>query len=367
MSGTLAAMGLGTPLTPELVRAAYALILGREPESQAAIDFHLRLADVKTLGEVLLNSREFQLRQPPRPHEHQVFAGYGPGDRAILDAFTPWQGTAPPDRYVNWLGVSVRTAFVRSTLPFGGMVEGRPEPVGSLQGETAEWIAVLRSVLAAAPGRYAMLELGAGYGPWMAITACAARQRGIGRLRLYGVEGDADRCAFLHTHMRDNGIAPESYVALHGAVGKAAGTVEWGVAPEAAQHYGARPLEAGLVDYAGIAHVATRRLPMLGIEELLRREPQWDLVHLDIQGGEAEVCRAGIKAMEECVRRVVIGTHSRALDGEVMRLFHDAGWVLEAEKPAVMQWRAGTALEALTTVDGLQAWRNPRLAGEVPG
>ena len=49
--------------------------------------------------------------------------------------------------------------------------------------------------------------------------------------------------------------------------------------------------------------------------------------------------------------------------GELMSIFYDAGWSLENEKPSMFSWRDGAkTLEALTTVDGIQVWRNPRVA-----
>jgi FkbM family methyltransferase len=283
----------------------------------------------------------------------------------LLHRFTPYSGPGTPGFTTNFLGVRARTAFVGPHAPFDGIVERVPEPEGSLQGETAEWLGTLKAVLSA-EGSWRLLELGAGYGPWMANSVAAARQRGIADIRVYGVEGDAGHVAFMHQHMADNGIDPAEYRIMAGVVGAADGTAAWAEVADAAQVYGGRPLGEDGVDYHGAAQPRQTTVPMFGIDRLLGHEPRWDLVHIDIQGGEGEVCRAGMAMLTERVKWIVIGTHSRALDGELMVAFHAAGWSLEHEKPTMMTWRDGApTLETLARVDGVQVWRNPRLAQPV--
>jgi hypothetical protein len=58
------------------------------------------------------------------------------------------------------------------------------------------------------------------------------------------------------------------------------------------------------------------------------------------------------------VAYVVVGTHSRMIEGELMKLFLGAGWKLEIERPSVFKI---TQDGLSTTVDGVQGWRNPFL------
>jgi hypothetical protein len=86
------------------------------------------------------------------------------------------------------------------------------------------------------------------------------------------------------------------------------------------------------------------------------------MIHIDIQGGEYEVCRASIADLGERAKRVIIGTHSRKIDGDLVELFMREGWILEHEKPTKFTFRSNPpSLEAMTTVDGTQCWRNLRL------
>jgi FkbM family methyltransferase len=180
---------------------------------------------------------------------------------------------------------------------------------------------------------------------------------------LYGIEGDAGHFAFMSQHLRDNDIDPSRCALIQGAVGAQSGFANWAVVDNAADVYGGRPIDDKLIDYHGTRQSKIVTVEIHAIDDLLRREPRWDLVHVDIQGGEGDLCRGGIEIMNERVRRLVIGTHSRALDGELMSLFHTHHWVLENEKPTVMCWRDGApTLETMARVDGIQIWRNPKLS-----
>ena len=109
---------------------------------------------------------------------------------------------------------------------------------------------------------------------------------------------------------------------------------------------------------------ANRFVPVkvLAATDLVLRERVWDMVHVDIQGWESNVCRACIKAVTERVRWMIIGVHSRVQEAELLQVFHGAGWFLEHEKPTKFRFDPSrTAFESMATLDGTQVWRNPRL------
>ena len=81
-----------------------------------------------------------------------------------------------------------------------------------------------------------------------------------------------------------------------------------------------------------------------------------------MQGDESAICRAAIGDLTERVKRIIIATHSRKHDGDIFELFAGAGWILEHEKPTRFRfWPKHASLEAMTTHDGTQVWRNPVL------
>lgn len=354
-------------LTREQVLTAYELVLQRPPGDEAAIEFHRSYGSLRELGQHLTTSPEFLLMhaglaQPaPRVHEHHVYMGYEPSELAVFREFEAYRGAGSPGFLTNFLGVKTRCDLQVALKPFDGGVEGLPEPVGSTQGETAEWIGTLKAVLEA-DTRFRLLELGAGYGPWMAITHAAASQRGITDIHVYGVEGDAHHIDFIRTNMSDNAIPDSQATAIHAAIGTEDGTAYWAVEDDAGAVYGGRPVASDGSDYLGGVRQTVVAVPVLGINGVLARETMWDLVHIDIQGHEGDVCRAGIEEMTRRVRRVVIGTHSRIQDGVVMEVFHKAGWSLENEKPTISVWNAVVpTVEGMALVDGVQVWRNPKI------
>jgi hypothetical protein len=83
-----------------------------------------------------------------------------------------------------------------------------------------------------------------------------------------------------------------------------------------------------------------------------------DLLHIDIQGAEVDYVAGNMDDIGTLVARVLIGTHSRSIEGHLTDLFLEAGWRLEMERPALCPIRAG---KPFTAIDGVQMWANPAL------
>jgi FkbM family methyltransferase len=213
--------------------------------------------------------------------------------------------------------------------------------------------------------KFVAMELGAGIGPWLVSGAVAARHLGIEQVRLYGVEADAVHFALMHQHFRNNGLDPNAHTLLNVAVGAKPGTARWPNVPNPVNEWATRPArDNDVLDraYDGCRLARSVEIPVLPVVELVEREPRWDLVHLDVQGWEGEVCGEAIDVMDRRVHRLVVGLHSRRLESEVLTLFYSRGWVLENEKPTRFVYEpAAPTIENMTVLDGIQVWRNPRL------
>ena len=307
---------------------------------------------------------------PEHFHLLQHYPGFGPADLAVFDAFR-LPGLQPqPGFIVDFLGVRTRcTSLGTCQRVYDGHVLGIPVP-GDYHAEAVEYIGLLKSVLAARD-RYAILELGAGWGPWLVAGAAAARHRGLTDIRLVGVEADPTHFEFMQQHLRDNGLDPAAHTLLKAAVGDAPGKARWPVAADAANEWGLRPgrLEGDTVDardagYLGHTLERTIDVEIVDVADVLARQPVWDCVHIDVQGWEMSVCTRGAPLLDARAKFVILGTHSRKLDGDLYDHFHRHGWALEHEKPTRMEYRYGCpALEGMNVADGTQVWRNPRLAG----
>ena len=70
---------------------------------------------------------------------------------------------------------------------------------------------------------------------------------------------------------------------------------------------------------------------MCSFDHFARRLPPVDLIHCDVQGSEYDVLTAAQETLNARVRRVVVGTHSRRIEAELLDFFAAQGWRLEDE------------------------------------
>ena len=211
---------------------------------------------------------------------------------------------------VDFLGVRTRVAHATPFAGLGGSVFGTPAPVGDwFHAETIEYVGLLKSVLTAT-GRYAALELGAGWGPWLISGAMAARRRGIEDIRLHGIEGDLEHFGSMQTHFRDNGFDPADYRLDNAVIGARAGRARWPKLAVPSADFGGCPLacsgedghyaaDAKASDYRGLHFDEYIDVEMLAFDSVLEREPLWDLVHIDVQGAETELCSASAETLNQ--------------------------------------------------------------------
>lgn len=299
----------------------------------------------------------------------QHYPGFRDEDVAIFEAFRAPNLVAEDGFIVDFLGARTRcSSLATGQRAFGGRVLDIPVP-GDYHAEAIEYIGLLKSVLAAR-GRYAVLELGAGWGPWLVAGALAARRHGIADIRLVGVEADPQHYDFMRQHLADNGIDPDSHTLLKAAVGTEPGRARWPKIQDAANDWGSRPAKmtgdtADVRDsnYLGGLLDDYIDVEIIDVADVLTRQPCWDVVHIDVQGWELSLCTRAMPLLRDRARFVILGTHSRKLDGDLYELFHRHGWVLEHEKPTQMVYTAGAKeLESMNVADGTQVWRNPTLS-----
>ena len=368
----------------EFVEALYRLCLGRAADPAGLKDWTRVMRSTRDPTRVLrgiMESAEHASRgadgagaSPPAPapvNELQVYPGYTPQDVAVLDVFDVADPAPSPGFVTDFIGSRSRTALLWDGVEhLDGQVLAKPVPA-DYHAEAIEWIGVLKSVLAAVD-RFAAMEVGAGMAPWLVASATAARLRGIRDIHLIGVEGDPGRFELMVQHLRDNGIDPDQHTLLQAAVGLKDGVAKWPRLPDPRNAAGARPLRehsaSGLQANEGDARYLkgmTRtdmiEVTVVSFESLLSKLPFWDLVHIDVQGSEHELCQACVQLLTDKVRYMVVATHSRKLDGDMVDTMWRAGWILENEKPTRFGFNKDVSgLERMGTHDGTQVWRNPK-------
>lgn len=261
-----------------------------------------------------------------------------------------------PGMVVNFLGVRIPTKVCPEILePLAGHLEPPPDP-GNWHADIAEWAAALLSVDRASEC-YRIVELGAGWGCWLVNMGAAARSRGL-PVDLIGIEGDRGHIANAAEVLALNGFAAGEFSLHHGVAGPRAGQAIFPDAGAGAAGWGGQAVFYPDAETRARAE-ADPTVQVLECKPLaaLSRGQRIDLVHVDIQGAEVDFVTGNLDEMQQFVRRILIGTHSRSIEGRLFDILVEAGWIMEMERPAIAPLHAGRPRLA---IDGVQLWRNPK-------
>lgn len=338
---------------------AYRMFLSREPESELAIESHLLHHNREHLRQAMLTSPEFaQKTKLPaqRTEADRMYDGLAYDDEELMRRYLlvsePEQGFVK-----NFIGTRMRTRYVHGLEVMSGhCYNDIPSVVGDYHAEAIEYVGLLRA-LEAGSGPFVAVELGAGWGSWSISAGHMARRLGRTSIRLYAVEGASQKMPNVLQHFTDNGFPPEEHVIVNAAVGPIDGYALFTFL-DPIKEYGAEAtfVEGGERPEEREGYEIVRSITL---KTLLADEPLVDLIHFDVQGAEREVAVQSIDVLNEKVRYVIIGTHSRSIEGALVDLFLANGWKLVNEQPArICPSPAGA--EAIR-VDGTQVWRNPRI------
>lgn len=280
---------------------------------------------------------------------------------ALLESFHQQGQTPEPGIIRNFLGCRITPAVYPSVLTaMAGSVETVPHP-GNWHADIAEWAAALRTVaLAQAKGQsvYRVVELGCGWGCWISNMGVAARARGLG-VDLIGIEGDKYHLQSAAAVLELNGFAAADFALHHGVAGPKPGKAIFPVHAVDGSNWGAEP--QFYPDATTLAAASSSKdvqiLDCLTLADLAHGQPI-DLLHIDIQGAELDYIRGNFDALQAQVKRVLIGTHSRQIEGALCGHFLDAGWRMEMDRPVIAPIQHG---RPEIRIDGVQMWANPVL------
>ena len=339
----------------EAARVAFRKYLGREPESETTVDQFAALGSVAAIENAIAGSAEAAARKGVDLNAwfityFSMFDAEGTIRRHARPGLVP-----DPLHLTNFLGVKTEETFYPGLLDGkAGTVEAIPIPA-NWHADIAEWAAVLRAV-DLARDTFTIAELGCGSGCWINNAGVAARSAGLDP-KLIGVEGDEGHIAFARRACATNGFRPDQ-VTLHRGI--AAGRAGFALFPRqdvSGVHWGLQPV-FGASDAERREAAASGRfdeLPMLPLADIVGDAVTLDLLHVDIQGGEADLVEQAADVLAARVAYLFIGTHSREIEGRIMAAMRKTTWRLEIERPAIVDL---TADGPLTLVDGVQGWRN---------
>ena len=293
------------------------------------------------------------MKGSPFVHYHCEFDA-----ESLVREFALTDQSPTPGMLTNFLGVKIPPADFAGFLDGrDGEVEGVPIPA-NWHADLAEWAAALRAVDEAI-GTFRIIELGCGWGCWLNNMGAAARSRGLG-LDLIGIEGDQGHVESARRILATNGFTEADYRVVHGIAAPERGKALFPVVENPGATWGSAPRfdasEAEIAEATASGDYAL--LDALPLDDLARGQPV-DLLHVDIQGGETAFLADNLADLNRLVKRVLIGTHSRPIEGDIMRMMLEAGWLLEMERPAILGIAGGVPY---VVVDGVQAYRNSRLS-----
>lgn len=263
-----------------------------------------------------------------------------------------------PDHLTNFMGVKVRPEVLPSYLEqHRGKVEGIPLPA-NWHADISEWGFALRAVDMARE-TFTIVELGCGWGCWMNNTGVAARRIGL-VVDLIGIEGDDGHLEFARRALADNGFSLQDYTLHRGIAAATGGTALFPRQDQPGEGWGSEPVFGASEEQHAKAVKAGSHdvLSMITLSDVAGDCKRVDLLHIDIQGGEGDFVDGCLPVMNDKVARVLIGTHSRELEGRLIDSLAKADWMLEIERPAIVTVGGH---RPTVTVDGVQGWRNPRL------
>lgn len=262
-----------------------------------------------------------------------------------------------PDYVRNFLGVRVPPIVFPPILDSRvGTVEPIPDP-GNWHADIAEWAAALRAVDGSGD-LFRVIELGCGWGCWITNTGYAARKTGRS-VEMIGVEGDANHLKNAVLTLEANGFSEDTYTLFHGiAAGKPGKAIFPNVEEGSAAWGGEAIFEpdkdtlARAQDDASVQVLDCFTLGQLSADKTV------DLLHIDIQGAETDYVKGNIDDMDRLVRRVLIGTHGRVIEGQLQEFFLDRGWRMEMDRATIAPLSDG---RPKLGIDGVHLWANPKL------
>jgi FkbM family methyltransferase len=286
-------------------------------------------------------------------------------DTEILKRFRPWSGIVPSGYFAYFLGNLTRAdywAFSREIRSIYDRERFEAFKAPSFDDNIFDWLVLLEAI-AAAKDEFTMAALGAGWGRWLVAAAFAARQLEGLRVHLIGVEAEPTHFAWMREHFLDNGLNPDEHELIEAAAAREHGHA-WFYFGKPDSWYGQSLIQDEALsrrsdreaDYNG---EKARLVRTIDLPELLEGRARIDYLHADIQGAELEFLQTAPGLLNEKVGRVLIGTHSTAIEEGLRKLFEGIGW--RCQYDFAMNTEIHIDGKAVALGDGVQVWLNPAL------
>lgn len=347
---------LVAPFNEQAVVDAFLVLLGRRPSLDELSSGHLLKHSHEEMVSGIAMLPEAQVRLNLQVPNALLHYNTRVDIRGIVEQNIDHNRQPKEGHNVNFLGVAVPIEVFPFLAGTGGTLDIIPIPA-NYHADMAEWAASIRPI-DLAKDTFTMIELGCGWGCWMVNTGVVAKRRGL-EIELIGVEGDPRHVELCQKTMASNNIAIGEYSVVRGIAAGSSGIALFPKRQGGEDNWGFEPIfgatEQQQAELVGAG--AYESLEMIALADVIGDRAFIDLLHLDIQGGEGQLVRETIDLLSEKVGYILIGTHSRILEGELMTALFERNWRLEIDRPVIFGLENGTPV---TQIDGVQGWVNPK-------
>lgn len=296
----------------------------------------------------------------------QIYRGYSDADIEMLRKFVTGKAKLYESFFVDGFGQRTLLECVPFASEFNLHRLTLPVPDDGLHAEALEYITLVDSIQRSGDS-FCAVELGAGWAPWISLAGVLARKKGLSNICLVGVEASAPRFELMKKQLAFNKLRPDSKdnntflnnihcKLFEGAVGLESGWLYFPDVP-VTDMGPATSTENCHVDYRGV-QTKNLKVKSYTLHEILEDIKKVDYLHIDIQGAESDLVAANLSLLSERIDGMMIGTHSRVIEGRLIELLFGRNWHLHREKPCMVDWQSSAhTIAGMTGVDGCQYWR----------
>jgi len=260
----------------------------------------------------------------------------------------------PREGYVaDFIGTYTAVNYFHSLEGISGTVENIPH-ISNFHADVIEWVGLIKSVNRS-KGTFNALELGSGWCPWLVASYTCAKMKGLKIGKLMGIEADTEHFEFGKQHFESNDI-PLLNVELKEGIISVTNEPMYFPAIDSNIDWGAKAITE--TEFNNVDNKDSYiRKDSYTLDDLIKLfTDKIDLCHIDIQGDEFKIVKNAIDVLNENVKFMIIGTHSRQIEDDLMNLLISEKWILENEKAC--KSTSGSNIGLLK--DGTQLWLNSR-------
>jgi len=290
----------------------------------------------------------------------------------LLELFSKYSDISPhpvDEALVDYFGCVTPIACIPHLQSWAGrVIKHPPLPDDSFRATAIEYQSIIESIEDCGTDNFVFLELGASYAPFCVVAAqLAKRKKSIKRVHLRAVEAAKNGIKVIESNFKANHLHDRidvDYKILNAALGSRIGTVFFPDV-DCTVDNGAGVSADGRVDIRGVAIglMSVELIPLdYVIDSLQIEKVHIDLAHFDLQGSEGDVLTSSLGLLNKYCKRVLIGTHSRSLEGYLFELFDKNGWILLGEEPCQFEPMENRSICGMTTKDGNLYFLNKRYA-----